>query len=1312
MKKHVILLLLILFSTVINAFSQEGPAFFKEPQEFTVAAPEMASLGKFGMIPVGKYTGTPNVSIPIYAINFDGLSIPIELSYHAGGIRVSEEATWVGLGWNLSANTAITRSINGKNDLDERIGYPYMPVMPEKDDPWSDFQNYYAGNTTDPSGNGERDSEPDLFIANLFGASFKFILEKPTSTPNANSTLDGKPLNNKRMKVQYQGYIGTTQVDGFLVTDDQGFQYLFEAHEETHNFSGLPGQEGYDIFNRAVVTGWQIVKIISPKGREMTFEYSGADSVFIKSQQLFNQYSETNLPYTYCQNEDFPLGNGSTPAISSYSINNVVYLKKIIYEDLEVNFYTSSNRQDLQILENPFIPLNLGSVRESPQRLDQIEVKSNGISVLNAYLTYNSYFNQDDINESDKELYLRLKLDSLQIQDNIYTFDYIQPNNLPAKNSKDTDHWGFYNGKNNTDLIPELLFRLYCAPDNPYSCFSSLSSTYADAFTSDTALSICGDYVRFSRDTSGNPYILFPLSNPCTPNIVLPLESSSYYAPSCIGSWSEYHYVEGADKNADFTYGKIGLLEKITYPTGGYTVFSYEGNEVKMAYEQEYNGIRVSPTSEVNEYSANEGSCYLGGIDSAGTPGVSDTFTISQPLVSSGNGDGGGIWVRNTCLYYDPVTDSVATGFTCGDEQLLCNNAYDNISWEIIDASNGTVVESGDFDYSPYSYRKIQLSSSLPAGSYYLAAYTNYESYKTEIIARIPKYIDSNDPQNGWTHYNVEVGGARVTAITDYNTNGTIAQQRTFSYKEAGLPFSSGVLMNPIRYAHIMSYYNSLVMDTTSFAQRYSIGSNNKMAVQNSAKGNHMGYSRVIETQTGLSSSDEEESNTVTTFQNEPNLYTYLPFPELPPITSEIANGSPTWEGYYTGLANPLLVQEVFYSYNYYVDEYIQAVRKLMGSNTLGTIMTYKLRQEAYLPTETKTRMYGPNGQDYVETIESTSYQTDFYLPEEVSMTNSDGAQKITRTSYTHDFASQLSSYSGSDANTLAIQSLIDKNIYAPLEVRQYEKVGSTERLLSGSHTRFQNIGSLTLPSESWAVETAASSTSFQPISFSTDIQYDTLHQRQAQYDEFDTYGNILQIHQENRQYISVLWGHDAKFLFAKVLNAQSSEIAYTGFESEDKGNWSYTDTSNISAKTGLKGYPLSGGSLSISNLPNGTYTLSCWTSGTVNTPSGTNISATLNSNASETDANGWTFMEWEVVISGSSTLSLGGTGNIDEVRLHPSRAQMSTYCYDEALRLESMTDANNVKITYEYDDLGRLKLTRDHFGNILQRYQYHYANN
>src|ERR1700728_453938 len=79
--------------------------------------PDAAALMKFTDVPVSPHTGTADVTVPIYTIQAKGISVPVSLSYHTGGIRLKEEASWVGLGWALNAGGMVSRTIMGHDDF-------------------------------------------------------------------------------------------------------------------------------------------------------------------------------------------------------------------------------------------------------------------------------------------------------------------------------------------------------------------------------------------------------------------------------------------------------------------------------------------------------------------------------------------------------------------------------------------------------------------------------------------------------------------------------------------------------------------------------------------------------------------------------------------------------------------------------------------------------------------------------------------------------------------------------------------------------------------------------------------------------------------------------------------------------------------------------------------------------------------------------------------------------------------------------------------------------------------------------------------
>ena len=76
---------------------------------------------KYGEYPINLSTGVPNISIPLYTIDLGTFKLPITLDYHASGIKVDQEATWVGLGWNLNYGAQIILSV--RDDIDENNPY-------------------------------------------------------------------------------------------------------------------------------------------------------------------------------------------------------------------------------------------------------------------------------------------------------------------------------------------------------------------------------------------------------------------------------------------------------------------------------------------------------------------------------------------------------------------------------------------------------------------------------------------------------------------------------------------------------------------------------------------------------------------------------------------------------------------------------------------------------------------------------------------------------------------------------------------------------------------------------------------------------------------------------------------------------------------------------------------------------------------------------------------------------------------------------------------------------------------------------------
>lgn len=204
-------------------------------------------------------------------------------------------------------------------------------------------------------------------------------------------------------------------------------------------------------------------------------------------------------------------------------------------------------------------------------------------------------------------------------------------------------------------------------------------------------------------------------------------------------------------------------------------------------------------------------------------------------------------------------------------------------------------------------------------------------------------------------------------------------------------------------------------------------------------------------------------------------------------------------------------------------------------------------------------------------------------------------------------------------------------------------------------------------------------------------------------FNKYDVEGNILEQQKTNDQKLSYLWGYKNTQVIAEVVNASYDKIAYTSFEPDSKGNWTYSgsSTTDATAPTGSYSYSFTG-NITRSGLGTGKFIVSYWKKSgtiTVNTFSGT---------AGET-INGWTYYEHMITDPASGLITVAGTGAvIDELRVYPAEAQMTTYTFKPLVGMTSSCDANNSTARYEYDSFGRLTAVRDKKNNIIKRTQYH----
>ncbi|MCB2196756.1 MAG: BACON domain-containing protein [Bacteroidetes bacterium] len=312
------------------------------------------------------------------------------------------------------------------------------------------------------------------------------------------------------------------------------------------------------------------------------------------------------------------------------------------------------------------------------------------------------------------------------------------------------------------------------------------------------------------------------------------------------------------------------------------------------------------------------------------------------------------------------------------------------------------------------------------------------------------------------------------------------------------------------------------------------------------------------------------------------------------------------------------------------------------------------------------------------------------------------------------------------DDETKAIYYLIDKNmVNYPVEKLMYKN----DKIVGGSVVTYNCYGSeaagyKVFPSQEFKLVVEepfidnATNFTHSSVKWSSAQDYyyfdkDNRYELVRTYDLFDeTNGNILQYHNQFGINNSFIWGYDGMFPVAQIINASYEQVAYSGFEA-GFGDWeSENAVFHDDGAMGEKSIEDKGSNISsIKTLPAGKYKISLWAKN-VDGYSGGNITILNQSVDPILPGNTqWLFSEREITLASSQNVVLDVASGIkvDEIRLCPIDAQMTTSSYDPVKGITAKADITGRISRYFYDSFGRLKLLKDHDGNIVKRYKYHY---
>ncbi|MBX2916281.1 MAG: RHS repeat protein [Cyclobacteriaceae bacterium] len=237
--------------------------------------------------------------------------------------------------------------------------------------------------------------------------------------------------------------------------------------------------------------------------------------------------------------------------------------------------------------------------------------------------------------------------------------------------------------------------------------------------------------------------------------------------------------------------------------------------------------------------------------------------------------------------------------------------------------------------------------------------------------------------------------------------------------------------------------------------------------------------------------------------------------------------------------------------------------------------------------------------------------------------------------------------------------------------------------------------------------------------------------ERSSKVELVDTYSHALEAIDVNENFAATKMSLDQTRVFATVANSRYHEFAFSGLEETPGSNGklgggvvhggtivptAHTGTKAVSSTVGQRGF-----TYTFTNSTAKKFHVSVW-SDKPNSSIRYKIGTGANQTAVPTvnQAGNWYLHEADIDLAAGATLEVwcepnGATTIFDDFRVHPLKAAMVSYVYNQWGELSHILDNNNLYTEYEYDGLGRLtKVNRETFQygkSNVSEVVYHYHN-
>lgn len=1294
----------------------QGPGFDVPKIETLVKvppSPEAQAFTKYGNSAVNLYTGTPDVSIPIANLQGREINVPITLTYDASGIKVEQIATWVGLGWNLNVGGMVTRQVNGNPDDYISANPSLKPFYSSEIASEYNFVNGFtpAENITTAAGNLQRyfaflnnvtradimgykyEIQPDTYSFNAMGVSGTLYIDYSQAVAYCmeHPEIKAYPTFNTVGNIK--------NITAWKIIDGNGNAYYFDLAERTYTYE----QGATDVF-KDYNSAWMLTKVESTNKRDIVqFNYSSP--VMWNQPQLAGRGDMRNDKYqegTFCGNDD--------------QILAPVPLYKIYQSEL-----TSIQMNGTLVAQ--FIPSTIERKDlKSRKFLANIKIIGDASAAMKRFKFVRSYFG--DSTQTDEKL-IRLRLDALEVFGDQtttvperYSFTY-ESGSLPSRESYAQDFWGYYNGKSyNQTLIPK----------NYYYDTENVNFAGADR-SPDFDFGKIGSLIKIKYPTGGTTEFGF------RPH----MSAGPVHSVTSLSVPGAASLTGGRDDNDPFGY--IACDDNTNIPPRGVTNYFY---------------ISTAQTLKVSMISVGESSPGLQMVYAAiyKVPGNGQRAT-NPPFCEVLNGS-----LPKIFQHYGPLApgnyDYGPRTFEPGHYRIMLLNTNPKLTVSIF-ATGTTTVGFNEIG----GQRVTSIVDKDDNGKEISARYFYYGDLSSILPANINRTFIVNSTPSGHLHasidfeeskstrrFNPTYGFSTCSSIMRYSNNRTKASQHVTYPVVTEVQFGSPSKSTFNGYTvttfwdegntYVIGYSKRSILDGR-VKQKVSYNSSGdklteeKTYYSQASVGGQVGFELIAGPGTGKDTYVLDEQ------YNQGNDEHYIL--RDPTIVGVGAGQYPThcaWSGaasYYFSDANYHTCGKLHIGYSCSVNGTCQTIdTDFTGSHTVNqNHPAYQFYQSLtgkspVIEHHNRTGLVGVYYQKY-DVIYCKSFSTEYtklpylfprYLARTdsvITITYNGGNSLVTavKNSYNTSSHYQITATEAKDSKSEvrkwlnyyphdlvvsnptdpAWQALIDQNrIAGPVKIEA--KYGSP---LQSDYTKLTKFKTITATNGNMIVPDV--------IQFSSGSG---AMEDRIKFHQYDNAGNAIELSKINDSRNAYIWGYSQSLPVAEVKGANADQIAYTSFEEgSSQGGWTFVSGASLTEyKTGAKGHILSSNSVTRSGLTaSSTYILSYWAKG--GTP--TLTSGVQSSNDGATESDGWKY--FEKTITGVTSITLSAPSSpamyLDELRIYPKGALMTTYTHIRGIGITSQTDPSNRISYFEYDNTGRLKLVKDHNKNITKQHLYHW---